>query len=200
MFLSIIMPCLEYGSIAYPWNASVKRALNGSFQRLARTAYQAPVDWTSFSHKPYEELMPRTPYFTTMLTRLHLMQIGSWIKQHYDDIRDHPVVEILEFDLRDEKRCSSAAGPKEALLAKARFTEYDELVKAACDATRWATVVRKACLAEEVEAATIVCERRAAEPRTPRWLPCDSKQLVMRRAEVVNKWLDSKIVPPPRRT
>ena len=160
---------------------------------MARRARGVRVDFERFTHPPLESLFPEMPYFTTLIVRLHLEAVGTWVREHIEGVRLHPVVDVLAWDLSLEKRNKHRCqGPKEGLMLKAGFEEWGDLCQAACNMATWRGVVKEACIREETMVARETGERRCEEARTPKWKSADTSALCRQRQTLVEAWLKKR--------
>jgi hypothetical protein len=186
MFGAIVVPTLLYGASTYPWTRTTKMMITKTYCRLLRWAHNVRVDWDTFDHTPVEQLLPRSPFVTTLFTLQRLTELGVWLRDHGLGKRLHVVADVLHY----MPTVARGTCPKKSLLNMARLGSWEELTDLVASPVRWQAHVHKCTLAEEGEVAEQIGARRETEGR--RWRSWMTVRLVKERREVVEKYLAKK--------
>jgi hypothetical protein len=182
MLWSIVLPTLTYGLSTYSWTEKWRHTITQTFHRLVRSTFGIRVDWTKFTHKRVESIIHNRHLFVTSAFALsRLTEVGTWIRDHYNDVTTHPVISILEWDK------GGPNSPRAALLQMAQVDDWDTLCKLADSPKRWAKHCEKCALAEERAIAQYIGRRRENEDR--RWNATDTRTLLEKRAQAATEWL-----------
>lgn len=98
LFRSLVEPVWTYGLCAWPLTVSRTQRLDGAYGKQLRYACGLPPAYISHESVHTEQLYGDTPFLSTMLRARRLKLIGHAVREHIEERRAHPLVDVLLFE------------------------------------------------------------------------------------------------------
>jgi exonuclease III len=120
LFRSLIEPIFTYGLCAWPLTAARTARINATFGRMLRKALGLPSVKVSYKNHNFvhtEELYKDCPFLSTSVRKQRTRMVLKALKEHNEGIRTHPFIDVLYFELGEDKKKNFKAkrGPRISL-------------------------------------------------------------------------------------